>query len=178
MACGSYHTVALSATGEIWVWGLNDYGQLGLNDRVNRMKPTLLPYSNGYSIRKVCCGEAHSAFLSGREVYTFGDGTHGALGHGNSKCQVQPKVMVKMTLDCRIRDLECGPQYTVAISDLGQLYFWGNVRSISSRSAKYVFNMPRRFKGLEAIYAVGAGSHELTAVVRIRVPTRCSHDIR
>lgn len=178
VACGSYHTVALTATGELWVWGLNNYGQLGLSDRTNRSKPTLLPYSNGYSIRKICCGEAHSAFLSDREVYTFGDGTHGALGHGNSKCQLQPKVMVKMTLDCRVRDIECGPQYTVAISDLGQLYFWGNVRSISSRSAKYVFNMPRRFKGLEAIYAVAAGSHELTAIVRIPVAPPHKHTFK
>ena len=60
----------------------------------------------------------------------------------------------------------CSPQYSVALSDLGQLFFWGNMRSTAGRGAnKTVYNMPRRFKGLEAIFAVACGEHEVSALV-------------
>lgn len=54
----------------------------------------------------------------------------------------------------------------MALSDLGQLFFWGNMRSTAGRGAnKTVYNMPRRFKGLEAIFAVACGEHEVSALV-------------
>ena len=59
---------------------------------INRNTPTLLDLVQGKNVRKITCGEAHTAFLSDRDVYTFGDGSHGALGHGNSKSQLFPKV--------------------------------------------------------------------------------------
>lgn len=30
IACGTYHTVALVDTGQVFSWGLNDYGQIGM----------------------------------------------------------------------------------------------------------------------------------------------------
>jgi len=39
MAVGTYHCVALDASGTLWAWGYNGYGELGLNDRENRSSP-------------------------------------------------------------------------------------------------------------------------------------------
>jgi alpha-tubulin suppressor-like RCC1 family protein len=179
VACGASHTIALTASGELWVWGLNDFGQLGVGHRaVSVPFPTRLDSVYGHNIRKIACGATHSVLLSDRNVYTFGDGTHGALGHGNSKSHLQPKAVIKLTEDCRLRDIAAGPQFSVAISDLGQLYFWGNMRSTSGRGAKNVYNMPRRFKGLEAIYAVACGEHEITAMVRIPVAPPLDHKFK
>ena len=178
VACGAAHTIALTASGQLWCWGLNQSGQLGLGDMINRKTPTMMDMVQGKNVRKIACGEAHSAFLSDREIYTFGDGSHGALGHGNSKSQLLPKVVVKMGEDARLRDIDCGPQFTLCISDLGQLYYWGNMKSTSGRGSKHVFNMPRRFKGLEAIYGVGAGEHEISALVRIPVAPPLEHKFK
>ena len=178
VACGAAHTIALTASGHIWAWGLNEHGQLGLGDTNNRLVPTINVTTQGKNIRKIACGESHSAFLSDRDVFTFGDGSHGALGHGNSKSQLVPKMVVKLTEDARLRDIDCGPQFTTAISDLGQMYFWGNMKSTSGRGAKHVFNMPRRFKGLEAIYGVACGEHEITALVRIPIAPPLEHKFK
>jgi alpha-tubulin suppressor-like RCC1 family protein len=36
----SYHSLALKQDGSLWAWGLNNYGQLGLGDTVDRHTPT------------------------------------------------------------------------------------------------------------------------------------------
>jgi alpha-tubulin suppressor-like RCC1 family protein len=178
VACGSFHTLALTASGQIWAWGWNEFGQLGLNDIQNRRHPERLVEFSARNIRKIACGETHSICLSDRDVYTFGNGAQGALGHGNAKSQRQPKKVMKITDQNRIRDVEAGPQYTVAITDLGQMYFWGNMKSTSGRGAKHVYNVPVRFKGLEAIYGVACGWHEVTALVRIPVPPPLEHQFK
>uniref|UniRef100_A0A7S4PM21 SAM domain-containing protein n=1 Tax=Guillardia theta TaxID=55529 RepID=A0A7S4PM21_GUITH len=178
IACGASHTIALTAQGHMYVWGNNKHGQLGLGDVKNRKEPTLNTNMSSRGIRKISCGENHSAFLSDRDVFTFGDGSEGALGHGNAKSQLVPKHVIKLTEECRLRDLECGPKYTVALSDLGQMYFWGNMRSTSGKGQKNVFNMPRRFKGLEAIYGISCGDHEITALVRIPIPPPLEHKFK
>ena len=43
--CGSVHTITLSEDGECFVWGDNFYGQLGVGDRQNRNKPTLINHN-------------------------------------------------------------------------------------------------------------------------------------
>jgi alpha-tubulin suppressor-like RCC1 family protein len=40
VATGYEHSLALSADGDLWAWGGNDYGQLGLGDAANRNVPT------------------------------------------------------------------------------------------------------------------------------------------
>ena len=42
MVSGSEHSFALSTEGEVFSWGLNFKGQLGLGDFENRAEPTLV----------------------------------------------------------------------------------------------------------------------------------------
>ncbi|OAF65447.1 hypothetical protein A3Q56_06827 [Intoshia linei] len=35
IACGSYHSAALSKKGRVYTWGMNDHGQLGINDSIS-----------------------------------------------------------------------------------------------------------------------------------------------
>lgn len=34
--CGFHHNIALTESGRIYGWGLNNYGQLGVNNRANQ----------------------------------------------------------------------------------------------------------------------------------------------
>ena len=40
IAAGGYHTVAIREDGTLWVWGDNEYGQLGLGNTAIRTTPT------------------------------------------------------------------------------------------------------------------------------------------
>ena len=42
IACGSEHSMALSSDGELYSWGLNFKGQLGVGDFENRPQPLLV----------------------------------------------------------------------------------------------------------------------------------------
>jgi alpha-tubulin suppressor-like RCC1 family protein len=40
IAAGGWHSLALTESGEVYAWGSNGHGQLGLGDTNNRLTPT------------------------------------------------------------------------------------------------------------------------------------------
>ena len=51
---------------ELYVWGANYYGQLGLGDFTNRLKPTLNSFFKNKKILKMECGRHHCIALLGK----------------------------------------------------------------------------------------------------------------
>lgn len=85
VACGSNFTVAVTKKGELIGWGAGEYGQIGppcvMEQAVPRIIKGLPP---SVRIERVAAGAAHVLALSEKfQVYSFGVGLHGALGHGN-----------------------------------------------------------------------------------------------
>ncbi|OQV14925.1 putative RCC1 domain-containing protein 1 [Hypsibius exemplaris] len=65
ISCGERHAGAVSVTGKVFLWGLNQHGQLGLGDTTNRDYPVLL---NTLAIRdlhvsRLFCGEWATVLL-------------------------------------------------------------------------------------------------------------------
>jgi alpha-tubulin suppressor-like RCC1 family protein len=58
LATGNNHTVAIKKDGTLWAWGVNTYGQLGLNDTTHRHLPVQVGNMNNW--RKVACGRHHT----------------------------------------------------------------------------------------------------------------------
>ena len=58
------------------------------------------------------------------DVYTWGHGVSGRLGHGDEKDHVVPKV-VQSLLGKEIRAVSCGPSHTAALNASGELFTWG-----------------------------------------------------
>ena len=46
-----YHTICITKNENIYIWGNNDYGQLGIGDNNNRNIPTLLNLPNNEKIK-------------------------------------------------------------------------------------------------------------------------------
>ena len=42
IACGSSHSAAITSNGELYTWGLGDYGRLGHGDNTTQLKPKLV----------------------------------------------------------------------------------------------------------------------------------------
>lgn len=42
IACGSSHSAAITSSGELYTWGLGEYGRLGHGDSVTQLKPKLV----------------------------------------------------------------------------------------------------------------------------------------
>lgn len=56
--------------GNVYVWGSNQEGQLGLGDGIKKIKsPSLLPIKE--NIVQIACGLYHSILLSGKRNFLF-----------------------------------------------------------------------------------------------------------
>ena len=73
------------------------------------------------------CGEEHSAFLSDKgEVYTWGYGNDGQLGHKEKQNLNQPR---KLEFEHKVSKVACGGGHTgVITSGNGHLYLFGRGR--------------------------------------------------
>ncbi|XP_055893471.1 E3 ubiquitin-protein ligase MYCBP2-like isoform X4 [Biomphalaria glabrata] len=79
IAVGLHHTVVLLSNGDVYAFGSNNNGQLGLGDTKIRGKPTKVPLPLAATM--VAAGSHHSAFLlTSGQIYTCGDYQKGALG--------------------------------------------------------------------------------------------------
>ncbi|KAL1430111.1 hypothetical protein MTO96_015585 [Rhipicephalus appendiculatus] len=72
VACGQTSSMAVMENGEVFGWGYNGNGQLGLGNNVNQTSPCRVTNLQGVVIHKVVCGYAHTMALSDEGVlYTI-----------------------------------------------------------------------------------------------------------
>ncbi|KAL3201432.1 hypothetical protein MRX96_012479 [Rhipicephalus microplus] len=91
VACGQTSSMAVMENGEVFGWGYNGNGQLGLGNNVNQTSPCRVTNLQGVVIHKVVCGYAHTMALSDEGVlYTWGANSYGQLGTGNKANQRPP----------------------------------------------------------------------------------------
>ena len=100
VACGGRHTVILSTSGELWSYGSNDHGQLGMGisqPKTTRAVGMHASASSSYTtpqrvrgttsmlrtgVRDIACGEAFSMLVDGEgAIWGWGDNRRGQLGH-------------------------------------------------------------------------------------------------
>ncbi|KAG6597866.1 putative RCC1 and BTB domain-containing protein [Phytophthora cinnamomi] len=65
VACGCYHTLALSDDGKVYPFGRNNHGQLGLETSVDCLSPQLISVLRNKTVTKVAAGFYHSVCLVG-----------------------------------------------------------------------------------------------------------------
>eukprot|EP01041_Mallomonas_annulata_P002855 gene2855-5615_t len=78
VVCGNAHVLVLTQTGDLYSWGLNTKGQLGVGDIAAKYIPTMLTGMRGV---KKLFASGHSSACIDKEglLYTWGSGTHGRL---------------------------------------------------------------------------------------------------
>ena len=126
LSCGGFHTAVVTEDGRLYTFGGGEHGQLGHNDRVNKLKPTLVQALEDVFISQVTCGWSHSVALdAGGCVYTWGNSDHGKLGHGSSRKVAIPQVVDKLK-DYRVVRVASYNEHTAALVDPSFLCGSGN----------------------------------------------------
>ncbi|GAB6021505.1 E3 ubiquitin-protein ligase herc2 [Chamberlinius hualienensis] len=127
IACGSAHSAAISSNGELYTWGLGEYGRLGHGDNVSQLKPHVVKSLMGHRVIQVACGsrDAQTLALTDEElVFSWGDGDFGKLGRGGSEgCNIPHNVERLNGLG--VCQIECGAQFSLALTKSGQIWTWG-----------------------------------------------------
>lgn len=115
VACGQSITVALTASGEVYTMGRADYGQLGNPGHAGGLPTCVQGKLKNIFIEDIACGSFHVAALSlTSEVYTWGRGKNGQLGHGDFNDRDIP-TLVEGLRNKQVKALACGNNFTAAI---------------------------------------------------------------
>ncbi|CAH2328938.1 Serine threonine- kinase Nek9 [Pelobates cultripes] len=112
--------VVTSRSSEVYVWG----GGKSTPQKLDVFK-------GGCRARQVRAGDAHFAVVTvEKELYTWvnmqgGTKLHGQLGHGDRASYRQPKHVEKLQGKA-VQQVSCGSDFTVCITDEGQLFSFGS----------------------------------------------------
>jgi len=87
IAAGMHYSLALTASGKVYAWGWNGFGQLGLGDLKSRNTPTLIPNLSG--VRAIAAGEGHALAIGKNQLFGWGSNESGQLGKAAAR-QVTP----------------------------------------------------------------------------------------
>jgi E3 ubiquitin-protein ligase HERC2 len=126
------HSLLLTSSGRVLSFGTGQNGALGHGFSGGKQLPDVLrpQYIGGLSgVRCVCvsAGEIHSAAVSvDGDVYTWGDGFCGQLGHADKGPQVSPVHVTSGGLEDEcVSHVSCGARHTLAVTEDGEVFSWG-----------------------------------------------------
>ncbi|UJR79339.1 RCC1 domain-containing protein [Sandaracinus amylolyticus] len=127
IATGGFHDCALRTDGRILCWGLNESGEVGTGDFLDRTAPTEVGCIDGEcdGWTSIAAGDFHSCAIRGEgELWCWGGGQNGQLGTG-------PMLLANVATP--VGPIEGGPyalaagggSHTCAITSSGALACWG-----------------------------------------------------
>lgn len=94
IAVGGFHSMLLTDEGVIYSWGEAENGRLGTGSLTNENLPRAITYFRRalkQTVIAIASGEAHSAAISSEEeLFTWGAGSYGRLGHGDELDKAEP----------------------------------------------------------------------------------------
>ena len=165
LATGKNHTLALSDKGEVWAWGANTAGQLGQGNLNSLSKPARVLINT--AIRAIAAGDTHSlAIDTNGRLYAWGSNNLGQLGSiMSSKLVGFSARPVRVQLGFKLRQVDAGMHYTIALSDQGELYAWGwNGMGQLGESTVHSTNQATKISDLKRVREISAGAFHALAL--------------
>ncbi|XP_055683095.1 RCC1 domain-containing protein 1 [Lutzomyia longipalpis] len=76
-------------------------------------------------VQKISCGHEHAVLLTKNgDVFSWGNGLRGQLGHGDLENRTEPE-LIEALAGIKIIDISAGGWHNAAVSAFGDLYTWG-----------------------------------------------------
>ena len=133
VAAGSYTMGAVKTDGTLWMWGKNNYGQLGNNTTINRSSP-IQTIASGNNWKQVSIGGAGfpgaagythvAAIKTDGTLWTWGTNNSGQLGNNTTIYYSSP--IQTISAGTNWKTVAAGYMNTLAIKTDGSLWLWGN----------------------------------------------------
>ncbi|XP_020588013.1 ultraviolet-B receptor UVR8 [Phalaenopsis equestris] len=168
IAAGASHSVALLSDKVVATWGRGEDGQLGHGDAEDSLLPTLLRTLDSSEISSIVCGADHTIAYSESDlqVYSWGWGDFGRLGHGNSSDVFTPQP-IKALQGIRIKQIACGDSHCLAVTMEGIVQSWGRNQNgqlgLGSNEDSLVPQKVQTFQGIP-VKMVATGAEHSAAV--------------
>jgi alpha-tubulin suppressor-like RCC1 family protein len=176
VAAGFAHTLALTDYNEVFAWGKNDKGQLGLGfESKVEVKVTQVVFGNlmKFKITDISCGHSHSLALvvmknkhgvEEGQVYCWGDHTRGQLGSGDAIYRMRPQenrwlTKFLTTILMSVESIHAGGFHNlVLLKGSGQVVAWGaNEYGQLGNGNQWDDDAPKIINNLRGVVHIAAG---------------------
>ena len=138
VTCGAYHTVVLTAGQQVFAFGWNKQGRVGVGKQPSLTVtsplplPALAPSALQSPVVGIAAGQQHTlAWTEAGAVYSWGAGAGGCLGHGDEDDVWQPRLIAGLPSGPSNRIVQCGVggAFSAARSSAHALFTFGSNRN-------------------------------------------------
>ncbi|XP_036000989.1 probable E3 ubiquitin-protein ligase HERC4 [Fundulus heteroclitus] len=128
IACGSHHTVALTKGGQVYTWGQDSRGQLGLGSNSGAGSPQHVRTLSSIPVVRISAGGEHSFALSvSGGVFGWGRNDCGQLGLGDTEDRNTPAPVSYLNMK-KVVQITCGKEHSVVLTKEGAVFTFGSGR--------------------------------------------------
>ena len=122
LSAGEHHSLALSASGKVFVFGRSDFNQMGIDfssesESSQRAHNTPLMIPTLSSIGKIAAGSNHNLAISTdrKQILSWGYGEMGQLGHDEEIDEKIPRRIEAFSDETSFLDISAGGQHSVVL---------------------------------------------------------------
>ncbi len=127
ICCGFKHSLALTQLREVYGWGYNKHGQLGIGGDCDfQLAPMKVNGFNDEKVSAISCGSYHSlALTESGLVFSWGSNGRGQLGIGHTRNSIKPQ-LINNRSNVFIKKIRCGRFHSLLLSNDGDIYAFGS----------------------------------------------------
>jgi alpha-tubulin suppressor-like RCC1 family protein len=163
---GGYHCAFLTDNNKFYTMGSNGFGQIGNHSEVSCYEYPFLHHQLD-NVTNFCCGYSFTAVINNEELYSWGSGSNGRLGLGNTEDYNYPK---KVNIDFVPKSVEGGSTIMLILSKDGKLYTCGQRKYSGHFNKETDILIPTILKFSEnnriSKVAIGIGGYHIIALTK------------
>ncbi|XP_029390048.1 X-linked retinitis pigmentosa GTPase regulator isoform X2 [Mus pahari] len=127
LSCGDEHTAIVTGNNKLYMFGSNNWGQLGLGSKSTISKPTCIKALKPEKVKLAACGRNHTLVSTDTGgVYAAGGNNEGQLGLGDTDDRDTFHQIGFFTPRDTIKQLSAGANTSAALTEDGKLFMWGD----------------------------------------------------
>lgn len=140
ISSGSFFSLCLTSKGRVFSFGDGDHGRLGHGGWSKKLRPRLVRRELGRKrVVEIAAGEGHAVALTDDgEVFTWGAGYWGQLGHGSTDSQLVPRRVEGLVGNGKAVSIEAFDGHTRVAMDTGDLFSFGSAPGSPTRQRQMV----------------------------------------
>eukprot|EP01041_Mallomonas_annulata_P011292 gene11292-23629_t len=169
IASNTYHSAAITTSGELYTCGSNDEGQAVHNNDSEQIiiRPKLIECLQNHRICAISCGAYHTVCVTASGVViSFGGNEVGQLGHSTGQFSHVPPKLIEGLTGKIVTDVACGELTTLLRTSAGEVFSCGVGASTGHPQGTNNVYKATRIAALinKSIKKISAGAHHSFAL--------------